>query len=105
MVTTVVVDEYVQQEHRWPESWTALQKVANVKSPSCYNWPADAEKLQQLVSIKFDTNLKDVASQTIEQFDAITLRGPSYPYNNRGHIKTLINLARQVMSVENDPSK
>ncbi len=105
LLTTTVVDHYVQQEHHWPESWAALHKVASVKEPSCYDWPADAETMQHFISINFDMTLSDVASQTIEQFDAITPKGPCYPYQDQCQVKALIDTAKKVVSADPNPTK
>lgn len=100
LLTTVVVDHYVQQEHRWPESWTALQKVANVN-----DWPADAETVQQFVSVNFDVTLGEVASQTVEQFNAISPKRPCYPYKDRGQVKALIDTAKKAVSTDSKTTK
>ncbi len=42
-VATVVVDRFIQQEQRWPNSWNELHEVQTVDAPSMYSWPDDAD--------------------------------------------------------------
>jgi len=103
-LATVVVDHYVQQERRWPKSWAELHKVVSVEAPSMYSWPADAETIQQFVSIDFHANLSDVASQSGEQFNAINPRGAYYPYKDRWYVKALIDTVKRTVLLDRNQS-
>jgi len=94
-LTTVVVDRFVQQERRWPNSWAELHKVKSAQVPSMYAWPGDAAKLPDFVVIDFDADLHVIANQCVDEFEAIHPAGAYYPYKDRGYVKALIETAKR----------
>ena len=97
-LVTVVVDRFIQKEHRWPKSWEDLRTVsAGDRTSAMYSWPDDVEVLQRRVMINFDADLKTIASQTIDDFDAIQPIGPCYSYKHYGYIRPLIETIRALV--------
>lgn len=96
-LVTVVVDCFIQQENRWPKSWTDLHAVNTVDAPSMYSWPHDAETVKDLLAMEFKTDLATIASQSAEEFDAIRPVGPCYPYDHYGFVDSLIENAKTVV--------
>jgi len=99
---TIVVDRFVQQEHRWPKSWDELRTVEATGVGSMYSWPADVDILRQFVTISFDADMGVIASQTVDDFDAIRPIGSYYPYKDYGHVKTLIETVKHSISGQQD---
>ena len=92
---TVVVDRFVQQYHRWPKSWDELRRVQATGVGSMYSWPADADAVRQFVTIDFNADMGVIASQTVDDFDAITPIGSYYPYKDYGHVQSLIETVKR----------
>jgi hypothetical protein len=97
-LATVVVDRFIQQERRWPNSWDDLRCVQTVDAPSMYSWPDDIGTIQGFVTIDFDVDVKVIASQTVDDFDAIEPIGSYYPYKDYGFVGSLIESARTATS-------
>jgi hypothetical protein len=95
-LVTVVVDHDLQDTNRWPKSWRDLHAVNQINAPSKYEWPADAETVKKLVTIDFEAEVKVIASQTADDFDAIRPIGSTYPYQDYGFIDSLIESAKTV---------
>ena len=91
---TVVADNFVRQEKRWPNSWNELRSVKFVDAPSMYSWPHDFDAVHELVVIEFDTDIATIASQSIERFDKITPIGACYPYKDYGFVESLLQAAK-----------
>jgi hypothetical protein len=97
-LATVVVDRFIQQEQRWPNSWDDLRGVQTVDAPSMYSWPEDADTIQEYVTIDFDVDVNVIASQTADDFDAIEPIGSFYPYKDYGFVDSLIESAKTATS-------
>jgi hypothetical protein len=96
-LVTVLVDRFLQQEKRWPTSWKDLYTITDAKAPSMYSWPKDSETVQEFVAIDFDANLSRIASQTVEDFDAIKPIGSCYDYKQYHFVSSLIEDAKNVV--------
>ncbi len=97
-LTTVVVDKYVAREGKWPRSWDDLRTVSSVNAPTMYSWPEDWQKVRLYVTVDFDADPATLATQTVEEFDAIRPIGPSYPYKQYGHVADLLNTLKKSTS-------
>jgi hypothetical protein len=67
-----LVDQFVQENGRWPASWEELQKVK-----SAGQWPSE---LRERVAIDFKADMVVVARQDPMRFDAIKPIGPYYDF-------------------------
>jgi hypothetical protein len=94
-LVTVVVDEYVQKEGRWPSSWQDLKDATSTARWGEYTWPDDREDLQRQVVVDFDADLALLAMQTPEEFDAIRLAESCRPYKQYGYVAELIETAKK----------
>ena len=94
LLVTPVVERFVHQEIRWPTSWDDLQVVDTVEAASMYSWPDDAEIVQDHVTIDFDADLTTIASQTVDEFDAIRPIGAHFPHKDYGYVRSLIETAK-----------
>jgi hypothetical protein len=97
-LTTVVVERFVDQEGRWPQSWNELRLVTAASAPSMYEWPKHAKELSTYVTIDFQAKLDEVAASSTDDFDAILPVGAHYSYRDRGYVKTLIDTAEEKAS-------
>ena len=97
-LVTVVVDRFIQQEQRWPNSWDDLRSVQTVDAPSMYSWPDDADIIQEFVTIDFNGDLTVIALQTADDFDAIEPIGSYYPHKDYGFVDSLIESAKTATS-------
>jgi len=63
-----------------------------------YAWPADADAVRQFVTIDFNADMGVIASQTVDDFDAIRPIGSYYPYKDYGHVQSLIETVNRCAS-------
>ncbi|MBN1851716.1 MAG: hypothetical protein JW829_03300 [Pirellulales bacterium] len=93
-MATVLIDRYVQREHKWPSSWDDLCTVPLDNTWAGYEWPDDVERVRLYINIEFGVELQVVASQTADKFDAIRPTGACYPYRHYGYVDALIQTAK-----------
>jgi hypothetical protein len=96
-LVTIVVDEYVEKEGSWPQSWDDLTSRTDGRNYSMYAWPDDFAKIQEFVEIDFKSDPTVLASQTVDQFDAIRPIGAHYPFKVDGHVEKLLNTLRNTV--------
>jgi hypothetical protein len=100
-----LVDEFVYENKRWPESWDELEKLkftGNAYTPRNgelnalriggaieFQWPDSSLTMQRRVEIDFNADLNDIAEQNSMTFDAIKPIGPFYEYRDYGIVDSL----------------
>ena len=108
-----LVDEFVCENRRWPESWSELEQLqfagdaytprngelnaVRVGGAKTSQWPTDSPALQQRVSVKFDADLDKIADQDPMEFDAIKPIGPYYEYRDYGTVDSLQETIRTIL--------
>jgi hypothetical protein len=91
-----LVQRFVTQHHRWPDSWDELELVPG--SDLCngeYQWPEDAAAIRQRVAIDFQADPRKIAYEDPEEFSAIRPLGPNY--GNPVFVSTLQQAIRESM--------
>jgi hypothetical protein len=103
LATVKDVDRFVAIERRWPKSWGELRPHTEEESHDAEAWRVESDRRQKYMQIDFNSDLREIASQTPEQFKAIYPTGACYPYTNRWLIEALLETARQV--TEGEPNR
>ena len=105
LFTIRLVEQFVHDQGRWPQSWRELEAVklpADAPSPlnneltviriggsHGYDWPAQSPHLQECVTIDFAADANTIINQDPMQFQAIKPRGPYYEYRDYGFVESL----------------
>jgi len=105
-LVTMVVEKYVHDRGKWPNSWKELESVS-VDTGGRFSWPGDLKELQHIqefVEIDFSLTLDQVASQQCEDFHAIRPHGPAYGGWKRC-VPSLLQTVRDVIAKKQNGKK
>jgi hypothetical protein len=110
MFTIRLVEQFVHEHGRWPQSWHELEQVpfpADAPSPlndtltviriggtHGYEWPSGSAYLQECVIIDFAVDADTIIDQDPAQFQAIKPNGPYYEYRHYGFVESLQEMLR-----------
>jgi hypothetical protein len=84
-----LLEQYVRaNDGEWPDSWQSLEST-HIEPGGGYVWPRDRQLLEKRVSIAFDVDPNQIATQTETTFTAITPIGPCYEGYERSFIPLL----------------
>ena len=92
--TIQLVQQFVAENKRWPQSWHELESLSVADPAPSYAWPAASNELQQRVSIHFAANPLTVADQDSWNFTAIKPIGPCYPGAEHSFVSSLQDTIR-----------
>jgi hypothetical protein len=108
-----LVDEFVYEKNRWPQSWDELEKLKftgdaytprngelnalRIGGAMEFQWPDSSPTMRQRVRIDFDADLHEIAEQTPMTFEAIKPIGPYYEYRDYGIVDSLQQTVRQCL--------
>lgn len=94
-----VVEAYVHEKKKWPESWADLESV-DVPPFGKYQWPDDASQIRQHIIIDFSLTLDELIKHPEKLRDSIKQRSPSYEVEDQdfGALRKTIN---EAMAVQN----
>ena len=111
-----LVNHYVQEHERWPDSWHELEampfeseaprsgapgtNVVRIGGAMTFKWPEQSRELQERVAIDFAAGEADVIAQDVVDFQPIRPIGPYYPYWKYGLIEELQDSLRNSISEE-----
>src|SRR5262245_8717790 len=71
MLTIEVIDEHVtSHDGTWPRSWAELETLPP-REWAMFAWPQDSAKVQQYAAVDFSADPKQLAQQSIDEFDAV----------------------------------
>jgi hypothetical protein len=77
LVLDLVREYVVDHQGAWPRSWTDLEQLP-AREGAGLRWPADAEEVRRYVAVDFAAEPDKLATQSVDQFDAIQPIGPCY---------------------------
>ena len=105
LFTIRLVEQFVHENGRWPESWNDLEQMAfpsDAPSPlngeltviriggsHGYKWPDQSRHLRDCVAIDFHVDAKTITAQNPMDFQAIRPIGPHYEYRDYGFVESL----------------
>ena len=105
LFTICLVEQFVHESGRWPESWRELERMSfpnDAPSPlngepsliriggsHGYDWPSQSMYLQGRVTIDFGVNPDTIINQDSMEFEAIKPNGPCYDYSVYGFVSSL----------------
>lgn len=111
LYVTRLVDQYVQQNGRWPKSWADLEAMPyDQQTPKSvrrgnvgiaigggmqFQWPQQSPELRDRVTIDFDATPQEVINADVVKFQPIRPNGPYYDYWKYGFIEHLQESMRQ----------
>ena len=84
-----LVEQFVNDQKRWPRSWEELESLDPHPENDRYEWPAASKELQKRVSIDFDADPSRIAEQPSMSFTAIKPIGPYYEYRDYAWVPSL----------------
>jgi hypothetical protein len=97
-----VVEQFVDENGRWPKSWQELERIKVPNSPVSplndvvysggqggYAWPAATAQLQERVTIDFQVDQMAIIGQKLMDFQAIKPIGRCYEYRDYGFVSSL----------------
>ncbi|MEX1231983.1 MAG: hypothetical protein WEB58_17190 [Planctomycetaceae bacterium] len=58
--TIDVVEAYVNEYGRWPDSWDDLENVKGSKRSSIYEWPRHRTEIERRIDVDFGLDLDDI---------------------------------------------
>lgn len=106
-----LVDHFVQEHGRWPESWTELEampfgsespregapgtNIIRIGGAMHFNWPEQSAELRQRVDIDFTIDEAKVVDADVVEFQPIHPTGPSFNYWKYGFIEELQDSLRE----------
>ncbi|MFL5331456.1 MAG: hypothetical protein ACJ8C4_21410 [Gemmataceae bacterium] len=90
-ITRVIslVDRFVNEQGRWPQSWSELEKLPQQDPNLSDDWPTLWEFYRQRLQIDFQPDLNKIAHQDPMQFTAIKPVGLSFEYRDYGTVAAL----------------
>jgi type II secretory pathway pseudopilin PulG len=89
-----LVQQFVDENKRWPKSWSELESISVSDPAPRYAWPTASNELQQRVFIDFAAHPLKVAEQDPWDFKAIKPIGPCYPGAEHSFVVSLQNTVR-----------
>jgi hypothetical protein len=92
--TIQLVQQFVAENKRWPQSWDELESLSVADPAPRYAWPAASNELQRRVSIDFAVSPLTVADQDPWNFTAIKPIGPCYPGAEHSFVGSLQDTIR-----------
>jgi hypothetical protein len=100
LMTFRVVEQFVTEHKRWPNSWEELERLpASEKLEwAMYRWPESSSEIQRRVVIDFNTDLPAMIDQDQMEFTAIRPIGPYYEY--RHYVPNLQAEVRRSINVQ-----
>ena len=87
--------QILRGEGKWPSNWDDLTTVKRDNNRGMYAWPTDADKIKDLVEIDFHSDPRELAKQSIQEFEAIKPIGPFYPYKQDGYVESLLETLKK----------
>jgi len=100
-----LVDRFVQEKGRWPESWAELEafpfgsesprsgapgtNIIRIGGAMDFKWPEQSAELQQRVAIDFVVDEAHVAEVDVVEFQPIHPVGPCFNYWKYGFLEEL----------------
>jgi hypothetical protein len=100
-----LVNHYVQEHGRWPDSWKELEamqfgsesprsgaegtNIVRIGGAMNFKWPEQSRELRERVAIDFVINEADVVAQDVVEFKPIHPIGPYFNYWKYGFIEDL----------------
>ncbi len=95
LLTTQLLEEHiVERNGEWPRSWSDLETLPR-REWAMFAWPADSRDVQRYVTVDFSADLQRLASQTIDDFDAVRPIGPYYDFKHRWQVESLLITIRE----------
>jgi hypothetical protein len=111
-----LVDHFVQEHGRWPDSWAELEampfgsegpktgapgsNIVRIGGAMDFDWPRQSSELRDRVAIDFTVDEPDVVAQDVVEFKAIHPIGPYYNYWKYGFIEELQDSLRIALEGE-----
>lgn len=97
IMTFCVVEQFVNQQQRWPISWEELERQSLPESSQrgMYRWPESSSEIQSRVIIDFNANLSALIDQDPMNFTAIRPIGPYFEYRHYGYVPDLKDAVRR----------
>jgi len=105
LFTIRLVDQFVHDNGRWPQSWAELEQmsfpsdapsplngelaVIRIGGSHGYDWPGRSPHLQERVSIAFDVDAQAIVTTPFMEFNAIKPIGSYYEYRDYGFVESL----------------
>jgi hypothetical protein len=90
-----LIGDYVSETRSWPLSWHELEAKTR-KEPE--KWQGlDFKDIRGRVQVDFSVGCSDVANMDVDNFSAVTPRGPHYPPDSA--VKRLITTCHKVSQV------
>jgi hypothetical protein len=100
LLTVELLEDHITSHHgTWPQSWTDLEALPP-RERGMFRWPHDSRDIQKYVAIDFSADVRQIAKQSIDDFDAVHPIGPHYPFKDYGSVESLIKTARAHLSEE-----
>ena len=106
-----LVDHFVKEEGRWPDSWKELEAtpfgsqspragapgtgIVRIGGAMNFQWPEQSAELQSRVAVDFAVRAEDVIAQDVVEFQPIHPIGPYFPYWKYGFIEELQDSLRK----------
>ena len=110
-----LVEEFVQLNKRWPNSWDELEQMpfagdaytpangelsaVRVGGAQEFAWPGDSEELRKRIKINFHADISNITEQNRMQFTAIEPIGPTYEFRDYGIVESLQETLRQMAEI------
>lgn len=94
LVLDLVREYVVDHQGAWPRSWEDLEQLP-AREKGMFRWPLDAEEVRRYVSVDFAAEPDKLATQSVDQFDAIQPIGPCYLYKHYSNVPRLLDAIRQ----------
>ena len=90
LLTTALVNDYIDRHQgEWPRSWSDPEAMPS-RQWAMYNWPEDSRKVQKYVFVDFAADLRQLATQSTDEFDAIRPTVTCYDFKHYGAVEKLL---------------
>jgi hypothetical protein len=93
--TIRLVERFVAERGRWPESWEDLENLSFPEKLFGKPWPAISSEIQQRVVIDFQVDPREIARQEPMSFTAIKPIGPFFEYRDYDEVPSLQETIRK----------
>jgi hypothetical protein len=100
LFTVRLVDQFVAERGRWPNSWDELESLPTTHDLLGTSWPAASAQIQRRVRIEFLAEPQRIARQDPMSFTAISPIGPYYEYRDYGAVASLQATIRKSFTKE-----
>jgi hypothetical protein len=97
LFTTRLVNKFVAERGRWPDSWEELDRFPFADDLYDVKWPAVSPEMRRRVQVDFQINPREVAWQDPMSFSAVKPIGPHYEYRDYREVASLQSTMRSAV--------